>query len=71
MLADREAVLAAALALPESDRLSIVDQLLATLPPDSPEAWEDDELAAELRQRRQDQSGSVDWASLRDESIGG
>jgi putative addiction module component (TIGR02574 family) len=64
-------VLDAALELSEGDRAIIAETLLATLSPEDPELWDDDELAAELDRRleesRNNPSATVSWSELRDE----
>ena len=59
-------VLHAALELSEQERLTLVGQLLETLPRESAD---DDEVAfaAELDRRSGDWQGSVPWDQLRDE----
>jgi putative addiction module component (TIGR02574 family) len=65
-------VLADALGLPESDRVLIVQQLLATLSPDEA-ALSDDELEAELDSRldelQHDPSAGVAWSDLKRELL--
>jgi putative addiction module component (TIGR02574 family) len=51
MTAQTQAVLAAALVLPEAERALLVERLLETLSPESEELT-DDELFAELERRR-------------------
>ena len=45
--------------------------MIATLSPEDPELWDDDELAAELDRRsvesRDNPSATVSWSELRDE----
>ncbi len=68
----RKEILGAALALPESDRIHLVEDLLESL---SPSAYDLDEQAflAEL-QRRSDEidkggGGLIPWSELRDEPL--
>ncbi|MHB1561715.1 MAG: addiction module protein [Isosphaeraceae bacterium] len=62
-------VLEAALSLPEDQRASIAEALLRTLPPESDDWEEDDELASELDRRLQealdDPSSTVSWTELK------
>lgn len=62
-------ILQAALQLSESDRLTLADRLLATLPQDFPGLSDDaDEFEQELDRRSGDSNGAVRWEDLRDES---
>ena len=65
----RDDLFDAVLRLPEEDRISIVSQLLETLPADAP-GWRDDDpnLLAELDRRSGDWDGAVTWEQLRDET---
>ena len=62
-----QSILDAALALPESDRVLLVERLLETLPSEAEEVT-DDELFAELERRSADfDSGRADpvpWSEL-------
>jgi putative addiction module component (TIGR02574 family) len=64
------AVLDAALALPETDRAAIAQELLATLAPDTDSAA-DEEFAAELDRRLDealnDPAATVGWSELKSE----
>jgi putative addiction module component (TIGR02574 family) len=63
-------VLDAALGLPEADRATIAERLLATLAPET-DFLADDELAAELDRRLEEAvnepGATVPWSVLRDE----
>ena len=63
-----QAVMDAALALPEAERLLLVERLLESLPPEDDEAT-DEELSAELDRRyadyARDPSTGVAWDQLR------
>ncbi len=65
-----QAVLEAALNLPEEERALIAEQLLATLSGTGPSS-SDDDFAAELERRfeegRDDATATIPWADLRDE----
>jgi hypothetical protein len=64
----RDEILTAALKLPESDRLAIVNRLLETLPEDAPDlAVGDSDFEEELLRRSGDWDGAVTWDELRDE----
>jgi putative addiction module component (TIGR02574 family) len=58
----------AALALPEAERLFLVERLLESLPPDSDEAT-DEELTAELDRRyadyQRDPSSGIPWGQIK------
>lgn len=59
----------AALKLADEDRLALADRLLESLPSDLPGLDADDpEFHAELIRRSGDETGSVAWDELRDES---
>jgi len=63
-----EAVLDAALRLPEEDRLAIVARLLDTLPPeDITLAMDDPLLVDELNRRFADSEGATGWSDLKAE----
>jgi putative addiction module component (TIGR02574 family) len=53
MKPETQAVIDAALALPEADRFLVVEQLLESLPPDT-EPMSEEELLAELDRRREE-----------------
>jgi putative addiction module component (TIGR02574 family) len=63
-----QAILEAALTLPERDRLMLVERLLETLPPEAEEVT-DDELLAELERRSADFdrgcAEAIPWSELR------
>jgi hypothetical protein len=62
-----DALLAAALQLPETQRAMLVSRLLETLSPDSEGLSMDDEnLVEELERRASDSSGAISWTELRD-----
>jgi len=60
-----------ALALPEAERILLVQLLLDSLPPDT-DLTKEDELAAELERRyaeiEQGQAGLVPWSELKEQS---
>ena len=63
-----EEIVAAAIQLPESERLEIVSRLLETIGeevnlPD----MEDPDFIEEMKRRRDDLSDSVPWSQIRDE----
>jgi hypothetical protein len=59
----------AAVKLPESDRLTLVSELLETMPPeDECISFDDSSLVEELDRRFADQADSVPWTELRGES---
>jgi putative addiction module component (TIGR02574 family) len=64
-----QAVLEAALALPEAERAEVAAELLATLGPEDA-TLADDELATELERRleecRQHPSATIPWSVLKD-----
>lgn len=63
-----EAVLEAALGLPENERFALVSRLLETIPvDDSAISLDDDSLVEELDRRFSDREGSIDWSVLRAE----
>jgi len=63
-----QALLDAALALPEAERILLVERLLETLPPETDEVT-DDELFAELERRRMEVEQGVEkpipWSEVR------
>jgi len=68
MPTDPEAILDAALQLPENERLAIVSRLLETLPPeDVTISLDDAQLAEELDRRFADSEGAVPWSDLKAE----
>lgn len=69
MQATSQAILEAAIQLPEGERAEIVSRLLATLP-DDVDVWsaDDPDFVEELDRRFADPSGSVPWSQLRDEA---
>jgi putative addiction module component (TIGR02574 family) len=66
----RQAILEAALALPESERLELVTTLLETLGPDT-DGVDEEAFAAELRRRSdeidQGKADLVPWSELKNE----
>ena len=70
MTATTQTVFEAAMALPEQERLLLVERILDELSPDA-DALDDDELAAELNRRRRDfELGTADpvtWSQLQAE----
>jgi putative addiction module component (TIGR02574 family) len=68
MQANPEAILDAALRLPEDERLALVSRLLDTLPPeDITLAVDDPLLADELNRRYADSEGAIGWSDLKAE----
>jgi putative addiction module component (TIGR02574 family) len=68
MSPDSDAILDAALRLPEDARLSLVTRLLESLPPeDMALALDDPRLADELDRRFADSEGTVPWTELKSE----
>jgi putative addiction module component (TIGR02574 family) len=71
MTTQTEAVLSAALALPEAERVLLLESLLDNLSPEQDELT-DDELFAELQRRRAEvQIGAVEgipWSKLKQEN---
>ena len=70
MTAQTKALLDAALALPETERALLADELLESLSPNL-EAMTDDELFAELKRRdaelEKDPSAAIPWSELEKE----
>jgi putative addiction module component (TIGR02574 family) len=68
--ANTQAILDAALTLPEAERTFLVEHLLATLPAE-PEEFDDDEIFAELERRRAEvEAGTaqgIPWSELKQE----
>lgn len=63
-----EAILEAALSLPEGERLALVSRLLETMPAELlPLSLDDPGLVEELDRRFTDSSGELPWSQLRDE----
>ena len=68
MQADSDAILDAALKLPEDQRLSLVSRLLESLPPeDLTLSLDDPQLVEELDRRSADSEGAVPWSRLKAE----
>jgi putative addiction module component (TIGR02574 family) len=69
MQAEFNEILRAALRLPESERLVLVDRLMSTLP-EAPNglSLDDERLLEELDRRDADREGAVPWEQLRDET---
>jgi hypothetical protein len=64
-----EVIYEAALKLPESDRLTLVSQLLETMPDQvSCVSLDDADLVEELDRRFADRTGSVPWTELHGEN---
>ena len=69
MQATSEAIIEAALKLPENERLTLVSRLLETMPDeDSSIALDDASLIEELDRRFADREGSVTWSELQAEN---
>lgn len=67
MSTTRNEVLAAAMRLPEDERLEIIDRLMETLADELPGLSDNDpELPDELLRRSRDRDGGVAWSQLRD-----
>jgi putative addiction module component (TIGR02574 family) len=68
--ASSEGIIDAALKLPESERVHVVQELIESLSPDA-ETLMDDEWAAELDRRfsefERGEADAVSWAELRDQ----
>ncbi len=68
MSADADAILSAALNLPEDVRLSLACKLLDSLPPEGTILSEDDpSLPEELDRRFADREGLIRWSDLKAE----
>jgi putative addiction module component (TIGR02574 family) len=68
MQTNPEAILDAALLLPEHERLTLVSRLLETLPiEDSVLSLDDAQLAEELDRRYADSKGAIPWPELKAE----
>ena len=69
MDAQTQAILDAALALPEAQRVLLTERLLESISPDDPEDLSDEEFAAELQRRRQEvvegKADLVPWSQLK------
>jgi len=67
--AQTQAILDAALALPEAQRVLLTERLLESISPDDPEDLSDEEFAAELQRRRQEvvegKADLVPWSQLK------
>jgi putative addiction module component (TIGR02574 family) len=63
-----ESILKAALALPEMQRVLLIDELVESLPPDTG-PYSDEEMLAELERRRaefeKDPSNAIPWEEVR------
>jgi putative addiction module component (TIGR02574 family) len=68
MSAQNQAIFDAAMALPEDERLLLVERLMESLPPDQDDRT-DEEFAAELDRRwaefQQDPSSAVPWDQVK------
>lgn len=61
-------IVTAAIQLPESDRLAIVSRFLETMDEeDILQSVDDADFIAEMRGRRDDPTGAVEWSQLRHE----
>ena len=60
-----EAILEAALNLPENERLDLAARLLDTVPPDIMSV-DDPEFISELDRRFNDESSTIPWSEIRD-----
>jgi len=67
MSPDSEAVLQAALALSESERLVLVNRILESLPEQAPAIFDDEEFQTELERRANDSSEFIPWSQVRKE----
>ena len=68
MQTDSQAILDAAMQLPDTDRLALVSRLMESLPPEGVTVSLDDpELAAELNRRFAQSDEGVDWSRLKAE----
>jgi putative addiction module component (TIGR02574 family) len=68
MQTDFQAVLDAAMQLPEADRLALVSRLMQSLPPeDNSVSLDDPELAAELDRRFAQSDEGIPWSQLKAE----
>ena len=68
MQATSEAIIEAALKLPENERLTLVSRILETMPADdSSLSLDDASLIEELDRRFADREGSVTWSELQAE----
>ena len=70
MTSETQSVYQAALALPDSERLKLVERLMETLPPPEDDLTED-EFVAELDRRfaeiQKDPSGGIPWSQIQRE----
>lgn len=66
-MSSRVEILAAALQLPEEDRLSIAARLMEILPDETLGPMADEPYFAELERRSNDAANVVDWSELRKE----
>jgi len=65
MQTDPQAILDAAMQLPEADRLALVSRLMESLPPEGVTiSLDDPELAAELDRRFAEGDEGVPWSKL-------
>lgn len=68
MQTDPQAILDAAMQLPDTDRLALVSRLMESLPPEGVTVSLDDpDLAAELNRRFAQSDEGVDWSQLKAE----
>ncbi len=68
MQTDPQAILAAAMQLPESDRLVLASRLMDSVPTEATSiAFDDPELDAELERRLADSHPGISWAELKAE----
>ncbi len=64
---DAETILQAALALSESERLALVDQLLKSLPEQAIAVFEDAKFREEVERRAAEPGETIPWSQIRDE----
>ena len=68
MQTDPQAILDAAMQLPDTDRLTLVSRLMESLPPEGITiSLDDPELAAELNRRFAQSDEGVGWSQLKAE----
>ena len=64
---DPDTILQAALQLSEAQRISLVSQLIDSLPVSGLEIFEDIEFQQELERRASDSTATIPWAQVHDE----
>jgi hypothetical protein len=62
-----DAILQAALELSDTDRAALVARLVASLPEQAVECFEDVEFQHEMERRFADSADSIPWSQVRDE----